>query len=78
MINLKTYNSIDQSQITEEYIHTLEEIHTIVDDKITSVAQIIIKFHIFEKLTKNNYDFDLVRLSLYLILITFAWVFSYI
>lgn len=38
MINSKTYNSIDQSQITEEYIHTLEEIHTIVDQKITSVA----------------------------------------
>lgn len=53
--------------------------HEIIDEEIINrFAQKIIQNKLFLKIARKNYDYNLIRLGLYLILFLGIWILSYV
>ncbi|CAK65230.1 unnamed protein product (macronuclear) [Paramecium tetraurelia] len=79
MLNSQKLSFNDQSHLNEEYVSVIKQMHEIADEEIINrLAQKITQSKSFLRIARKDYDFNLVRLGLYLILILGIWILSYV
>ncbi|CAD8128175.1 unnamed protein product [Paramecium sonneborni] len=79
MISSQKLSFNEQSNLNEDYFNVLQQIHQIMDEEIINrLAQKIIQNSLFLRIARKNYDYNLVRLGLYLIMFLGIWILSYI